>query len=179
MSGYTTLANSDAIYLDTSALAKIEKEEGESSRLVRLLVYGSTIPIFTSSVGFGEFIGIIGREEKNMGGAGGYLYHCRQLMVDFDMQKIRRAEPVPDRFQFVQLADQLASKHSKLGGGDLWHLLAVLELRQTYWATTLLSYDKDLIEAAQSEKIQCVDGCNVLPEILVEELKAVHKWVAM
>jgi hypothetical protein len=51
MSDYTILANSNAIYLDTSALAKIEKEEGESSRLVRLLVYGSTIPMFTSSVG--------------------------------------------------------------------------------------------------------------------------------
>ena len=95
------------------------------------------------------------------------------------MQKVRRAEPVRGRFQFVQLADQMLSRHARLGGGDIWHLLAVLELQQTYSATTLLAYDKDLVETAQQENIQAVDGSNLVPEILIEELKASHKWIAI
>ena len=182
MNEYETLAQSDSIYLDTSALAKIEKFEGNSSQLVNLLVYGSTLPKFSSYVAFGEFIGILGRRDvqQSIGGTIGYLFRCRRLMAEvFDIQKIRRAEPVQDRFQFVRLAEQLWTKYSKLGGGDIWHLMAVLELQQTNSAVALLTFDEDLAKAARSEKIQTVYGVNLKPEFLIEALRSKSKWIAI
>jgi hypothetical protein len=74
MDDHAILANSEAVYLDACTLVKIEKAEEDRSCLVRLLVYGSSIPMFSSFIGFGEFLSVLGREERNMAGVDNYLY---------------------------------------------------------------------------------------------------------
>jgi hypothetical protein len=178
MNPYETIVNSDAIYLDTSALIKINKEEGDSSNLMRLLIYGSTINFFASMIAFGEFIKVFGgKEEHNKLGPNYYLYCCRSLMKDFDIRKINRAEPAEDPFQFFKISKDLLSRHSKLGGGDIWHLMAVKELKKSFPSAMLLSYDGKLVKAAEMENIMAVDGKKLVPERLIEHLKCSKKWI--
>jgi hypothetical protein len=179
MNPYEIIAKSDAIYLDTSALIKINKEEGDSSNFVKLLIYGSTIKFFASWIAFGEFIGIMGKRKlQKKIGPRNYLYYCRSLMKDFEIEKIHRAEPPEDRFQFIRLSEQILSRHAKLGGGDIWHLMTVLELKKKIPAVILLSYDKNLVKAAQMENIMAVNGQKLVKEILIEQLKYNNKWIA-
>lgn len=173
------VAMSDAIYFDTSALVKIDKEEGDSSRLVRALVYGSTIKAFSSYVGFGELIGKFGQKgtQKYLGGTIGFLYHCRGLMFDFEIEKIRRIEPPRDKVDFIRNAQCLCAKHGKLGGGDIWHLMSVSSLLQEYPSAVLFSYDNNLVEAASDEAIRAVYGNNLEIMTLINELKSLNKWI--
>lgn len=175
---YDIIVNSDSVYLDTSALVKIVKQEGDSSRFVRLLVYGSDLNIFSSWVAFGEFIGIINKKKvQRTIGLSNYLYNCRSIMKDFDYKKINRIEPPDDGFQFYKLADDFLRRHSKLGGADIWHLIATIELIKSSPSTLLFSYDKDLVDAALSENISAVYGKNLVPEILLESLKSLNRWI--
>lgn len=57
------LAEADAIYLDACVLAKKDIEPGKESRLTFVLVYLSTIRIFVSHVGFGEFFKVAGQKQ--------------------------------------------------------------------------------------------------------------------
>jgi hypothetical protein len=158
MDDYELIAESKALYLDACALAKIDVEEDLDSNLIRFLVYQPKIPVFSSFVGFGEFFNVVGKKEtqKKMG-VDGYLFSCRQLMIDFDYRTIKRAEPVGDRFKFLQLAQELLPKHGHLGGGDLWHLMAAIELKRDYPSVILLTFEAALIKAARSEGIGAVD----------------------
>ena len=84
MSPYKLLANSDAIYLDTCALVKIDLKEEPDSRFTRVLIYGGGVPIFSSFVGFGEFFSIAGKKKvQAIIGADGYLFCCRQQQLLF------------------------------------------------------------------------------------------------
>jgi hypothetical protein len=55
MTPYELIANSDAIYLDTCVLVKIDAKEEPGSPFTRVLIYASKIPVSSSFVGFGEF----------------------------------------------------------------------------------------------------------------------------
>jgi hypothetical protein len=176
---YETIVKSDVIYLDTSALIKINKEEGNSSNFMRLLIYGSTINFYASWIAFGEFIGIFGKRDlQRKIGQGNYLYYCRSLMKDFDIDKIRRTEPPDDSFQFFKISSEILSRHTKLGGGDIWHLITVVELQKSFPSALLLSYDKKLVKAAGLEKIMAVNGNHLLPEMLIIQLQNNNKWIA-
>ena len=86
MTPYEELTNSDAVYLDTCALVKIDAKEEVGSGFTRVLTYFSRIPVYSSFVGFGEFIGVVGKNKFQADvGAEGFLFVCRQLMIDFDM----------------------------------------------------------------------------------------------
>ena len=172
------LASSNAIYLDASVLPKIEIEEDPKS-VARILIFGSLIPIFCSRVGFGEFIAVMGRRPTQARiGTAGYLYVCRALLKDFEIGKLRWAEPVPDKPPFIRLAEELLSRHSSLGGGDLWHMMSTLQLNSTNPPATLFSFDRDLVKAATSEGLRAVDGNAVDPGALVRAMTAQGKWMA-
>ena len=178
MSECETIAESSAIYLDASALAKIDIEEDASSRLVRILIYLSRIPVYCSLVGFGEFVSVAGKKltQARIGSAG-YLYGCRALLVDLEMGKLRLVEPVADRFQFIREAEDILSRHASLGGGDLWHIMAARQLAKDHVPATLFTFDRDLVEAAAAEGLRAVSGFAVDPEALVRELTSKGMWV--
>jgi|GEM_PF-4196256 len=179
MNPYETIGKSDAIYLDTSALIKVNKDEGGSSNFMKLLIYCSTIKFFASWIAFGEFIGIFGKRElQNTIGQRNYLYCCRSLMKDFDIEKIRRTEPPEDSFQFFKISIDILSRHAKLGGGDIWHLMTVAELKKSFPSALLLTYDKKLVKAAEMEKIMAINPENLVPEMLIEQLQINNKWIA-
>jgi hypothetical protein len=158
MDDYELTAGARALYLDACTLAKIDVEEDVDSNLIRFLVYQPRIPVFSSFVGFGEFFNVVGKKETQRKiGVDGYLFSCRKLMIDFDQRTIKRAEPVGDRFKFLQLAQVLLPRHGHLGGGDVWHLMAALELKRDYPSVVLLSFEADLVKAARSEGIGAVD----------------------
>ena len=95
MNPYEVIANSDAVYLDTCALVKIDAKEEPGSHLTRVLIYSSKVPVFSSFVGFGEFFSVVGKKTfQKVVGAEGFLFCCRKLMIDFDIKRIQRAEPV-------------------------------------------------------------------------------------
>jgi hypothetical protein len=180
MSAEVALAEADPIYLDTSVLPKIDMEGGNApeSRFVRLLIYGSRVPIFCSLVSLGEFFKVAGSKLKQaQTGSAGYLYSCRALLMDLEIGKIKRVEPPADRFTFLQLADQIVARHGALGGGDIWHLMAARELKSEYQAVALLSFDTELVESAVGEGLSGVYGNQVDPEKLVIELTSRGRWV--
>jgi hypothetical protein len=175
-----TLAAAGAIYLDTSVLPKIDMEGGNSpeSRLVRLLIYGSRVPIFCSLVSLGEFFKVAGSKLTQARiGSMGYLYSCRGLLKDLEIDKIKRVEPPEERFDFLTLADQIVGRHGALGGGDIWHLMAALQLKGKHDPVALLSFDSRLAKAAEAEGLAGVDGKRVSPEDLVTELTARDRWI--
>jgi hypothetical protein len=179
MSDYQTLCNCEALYIDACVLPKIDIEPtGEDARLARILIYLGTIPVYTSFVGFGEFFYVAGKKETQKKiGIAGYLFSCRALMLDEEMGKLRRAEPIEDRIEFLQLAHRLEAKFSKLGGGDIWHLMAAIQLQSRHRSTTLFSFDAGLVKAAKSEGIQAVCGNGLDPDLMAEELKKGGKAV--
>jgi hypothetical protein len=124
-------------------------------------------------------VGIFGKKKvQKRIGLENYLYYCRSLMKDFEVNKINRVEPPNDRYQFIKIASRIISRHSKLGGADIWHLMATLELQRLYSSTVLFSYDKKLVTAASLENIIAVYGKNLIPEILIDKLKMNNKWIA-
>jgi len=169
MSVCEVLAESKAVYVDACALAKISVEEDPASALVRCLIYMSRIPAYCSLVGFGEFVSVAGKKltQQRIGGSG-YLYSCRSL----EMGQLNRVEPVNDRFQFIREAEDLLSRHGRLGGGDLWHIMAARQLAKDHTPSTLFSFDKDLVDAAVAEGVQAVYGFRVDRETLIQELTA-------
>jgi hypothetical protein len=99
MTPIKALACAGAVYLDASALPKIDIEEDAASRLVRCLIFMSRVPAYCSLVGFGEFVTVAGQKlTQSRIGATGYLHSCRALLVDMGMGKLRQVEPVADRF---------------------------------------------------------------------------------
>jgi len=172
MSDYQTICESEAIYLDACVLPKIDLEPtGEDAQLARILIYLSTIPVYTSFVGFGEFFNVAGKKlTQTRIGVAGYLFSCRALMIDEAMGKLRRVEPIEDKAKFFQLAQHLETKFSKLGGGDIWHLMAAMQLQSKYQSATLFSFDAALIRAAKSEGIQAVCGHGLNPDLVAAEL---------
>jgi hypothetical protein len=178
MTPYEQLTNSDAVYLDTCALVKIDAKEEIGSGFTRVLIYFSRIPVYSSFVGFGEFFSVVGKKKfQAAAGAEGFLFACRHLMIDFDMKKIKRVEPIEDRFKFIQLAQVLLPKHGRLGGGDVWHLMAALHLKSRVPKTVFVSFEPALISAAQSEGLNAVDGNGLDPNRLSEQLKNAGKFV--
>jgi hypothetical protein len=175
MTDYQTIAKSKALYLDACVLPKIDIETG--GEVARILTYASRIPIFTSFVGFGEFFKVAGwRSTQKQIGADGYLYSCRKLMMDQQIGKIRRAEPIEDRFAFIRLAHRLR-KSWKLGGGDVWHLMSAIELQSQHSPLTFFSFEKKLVAAAKSEGIEAVYGIGLEPDRVREELKKKGKLI--
>jgi hypothetical protein len=173
-----TLAAADAIYLDASALPKIDLEAGDRNG-IRLLVLGGRIPLYCSHVALGEFFGVGRWKEKgNRISTGEYLYAIRSFLVDLDMGKIRRVEPVADRQRFSQLVDALTARNLRLGGADIWHIMAALELKNSYPGTTMLTFDQALSRAAAAEGLPSVYGKGLVAEDLVSALSSRGKWVA-
>lgn len=173
MNECTLLADADAVYLDASILPKIDIEEDTGSRVARLLIYGTRIPIFVSFVGLGEFFNVAGKKvTQSRIGTMGYLYGCRALLKDIEMGKIGHVEPPEERFDFIKLADAISSRHGRLGGGDVWHLMAVLQLKAQHRQTVFVSFDAKLVEAASNEGLAAVNGGEVDPDELVLQLKS-------
>jgi len=179
MSDYEIISKSEALYLDACVLPKIDIETGgEEARLARILIYMSCIPVYCSFVGFGEFFHVAGKKlsQKNIGIAG-YLFSCRSLMMDQDIGRLRRVEPGEDKTKFFQLAQRLEAKYSLLGGGDIWHLMAAIELQSGNQQITLFSFDRKLVSAAKAEGIQAVCGNGLDPDLVVEELQRNGKFL--
>lgn len=180
MTAIEALASASAVYLDASALPKIDIEEDPSSRLVRCLIYMSRVPAYCSLLGFGEFVTVAGKKvTQSRIGVEGYLYSCRALLVDLGVGKLRQIEPVADRFQFIQLSQALLSRNSGLGGGDLWHIMAALELRKTFSPVAFLSFDKGLVKAAVAEGLVAVYGHDIDTDSLIQELTSQDKWIPL
>lgn len=180
MNEYEKIAQANNIYLDASVLFKTILYEGQSSNLVNILIYPTTIQMFSSYVALGEWIGKYNRkkEQAKIGGAEGYLYLCRQLMNDFDVKKIKRAEPSKDKSQFIKCSKSLSDKYPKIGGADIWHLLAVLELKQNKPDIIMLTFDKTLKDTALKESIDAVYGRALNePEKMIKELRCRNKWI--
>ena len=178
MSAYSMLAESAAIYLDASALPKIDVEEDSVSGLTRCLIYLSRIQVFYSTVSFGEFVGVARRKEREGKiAADGYLYSCRALLVDIDMGKLHRIEPPRDRFEFITIAQPLVTKYSTLGGGGIWHLLCAAQLSKEHPPAAFLSFDRDLCSAALAEGLRAAYGYDLEREPLITALKAKGKWI--
>jgi len=178
MTPYAEIVNSDAVYLDTCALVKIDAKEEVGSGFTRVLIYFSRIPVYSSFVGFGEFFGVVGKKEfQEAAGAERFLFVVRQLMIDFDMKKIQRVEPIQDKYGFIQLAQALLPKYVHLGGGDVWHLMAAFNLKSRVPKTVFVSFDSALVTAAQSEGLNAVDGNGLDPNRLGEQLKNAGKFI--
>lgn len=173
---YDVIACCRAAYVDTCALVKIDAKEEPGSNFVRTLVYLSRIPVYSSFVGFGEFFKVVG-EKQYKGGPEGFLFVCRQLMNDFDMKKIQRAEPVPDRREFLRLAEVLLAKYARRGGADIWHLMAAMQLKTHEPESVFLSFDNDLCKAASSEGLLAVYCQDLDANELATRLAERHKIV--
>jgi hypothetical protein len=178
MNKYEAIVKCNEVYLDACALIKIVKHEGDSSRFVRSLIYGSDLRFYSSWVAFGEFVGIYNKKEMQKSfGLANYLYNCRSIMKEFEYNKIYRIEPADDKVQFFKLAEDCLNRYAKLGGADIWHLMAALELKKYFPLSLLLSYDSDLVNAALAENIIAVDGNDLNPELLIESLKSSNRWI--
>jgi hypothetical protein len=176
MTPYERLSSCDAVYLDTCALVKIDAKDEAGSAFTRALIYLSTVPVYSSFVGFGEFFCVVGKPQfQDTAWAEGFLFVCRQLMIDFDMGRIKRTEPVEDKFRFMQLAKVLLPKHGHLGGGDVGHLMAALQLKSQVSKTIFVSFDHRLIAAAEAEGLEAVDGNGLDSNQLSAQLKASKK----
>ena len=136
MSPEQVLAEAGAVYLDSSALVKLAIAEPPGDREMRVL-YMSTVPLYTSSVGFGEMIGCLGRKPKqnDIGGPEGFLFGVRMILMDFQVGKLRTAEPPESRFEFARMTQDSIAIQASLGGGDLWHSMAARELARTCSST--------------------------------------------
>lgn len=179
MTDYEIIGQSNALYLDACVLAKIDLEPAdEDARFTRILVHLSRIPVFYSFVGIGEVFRVAGKK-KQQGHIGipAYLFSCRALMNDAAQRKWQRVEPVDDKRRFIQLAERRVEKYSSLGGGDIWHLMAALNLQRKHDALVVFSFDKKLVKAVQSEKLRAVCGVKLDPDKLADELKRNGKLV--
>lgn len=169
----------ESIYLDTSVLMKIIKEE-EKSNFIRALIYGSSgIKFYSSFVAFGELVSKLGRREiQDKIGARGFIFYCRLLMKDIDYEKIIRIEITNDSFTFLEITEKLLSRYDKIGGADIWHILSVLELIRFSKSVCFISFDKELVKIAKLENINAIDGSKINPDLVYKELKFQNKWIA-
>lgn len=177
MNDYKVITESDAIYIDTSVISKIDFEE-KGSGLSYILVYYCVIRKYFSLVGFGEWLGVMERKIKETGAKSPiYMYFTRQLMKELEMNQFSLAEPVDDQDRFIKQVNKLWPKYSRLGGRDLWDLMSALELQKSHPKCVFLSFDKDLVQAAKSEGLRAVD-CNKLnSEILESQLRSSKKLI--
>src|SRR5262245_59631508 len=168
MTDYDVIAQADAVYLDTCILPKIDIEGADDEgRLAVILIYLSRIPIFCSFVGFGEFFNVASRKQtQGRIGFPAYLFSCRNLMMEAALGKFQRAEPPEDRAHFIRLAEKLQQRFSKLGGGDIWHIMCAIELKARYENSVLFSFDYGLVRAARSEQMNAVCGKGMNPDVL-------------
>ncbi len=175
MDNYTLLFNCNSLYLDTCALVKVEFDEGLTSNLSRFLAFGTQLEIYSSYLAFGEFVGVSGRKEtkEKVITSVDYIAVCRRLMIDFDMNAIKRFEPFKigqkERINFQNQANSLFSKYPKLGGGDLWHLLAAIKLKKEQPCSCFLTFDKKLLDVALQEGVRTLDGNSM--DVMVVEAK--------
>ena len=95
----------------------------------------------------------------------------RSLMMEVDLGKFQRAEPPEDKVSFIKLARKLEGQFAQLGGGDIWHLMSLIELQSRYKSPVLFSFDSDLVNAAKSEGLGAVLGRALNPDTLAEELQ--------
>lgn len=175
MNEIQAIASTDAVYLDTCALAKIDCEE-EGSRFVRVLVYMSTLKKYTSWVGLGEWIGVIARKIQ-MASDEAFLFTCRQMFKEFEIQHFRFVEPPDDRPTFIRLSRRLLKSYPKLDGTDLWHLMAALELKKAIPSTVFFSFDDDLVISALAEGLNAVNGKGLSEQALDHELQKTGKKI--
>jgi predicted nucleic acid-binding protein len=172
------VAKAEAVYLDASALVKSVIVEPPGDHAMRI-IYMSGVPLFTSMVGFGEVVSCFGRKDKQLsiGGSWGYLHGVRMLMKDFDIGRIQPVEPPDERRKFLTVAHKLVEKATHLGGGDLWHVMAALELQGEHRETVFLTFDRELLKAAPALGIlSVVDGHDIDCEALVQALQAAERW---
>jgi hypothetical protein len=178
MDKYKKIVNADAIYLDTCVFVKIDAKEEMGSNFSRALIYFSKIPIYSSFVSFGEFISVVTKKAfQKTAGTDGFLFVVRQLMIDFDMNKIKRIEPIEDKFDFIQLSQTLSEKYSSLGGGDLWHIMAALNLKNQIPNMVFVSFDTKLVKAANTQGLSAIDGNGLDPNQFSEELQNADKFI--
>ena len=181
MNDYTPLLSCDSLYLDTCALVKIEFDEGLSSNLARFLTFGTNFQICSSYLAFGEFVSVSGRKEEKekLITSVDYVTICRRLMIDFDMNTIKRVEPFEtgptERIDFEKDATSLFAKYPSLGGGDLWHLMAAIRLRRENPNSGFLTFDKKLFAAASQERVTSFNGNLMDVAVLEAKLKTVGK----
>jgi hypothetical protein len=112
MSALGDVVAADALYVDACVLIKITKEEMYSAT-VRVLIYGNTVPIYTSLVGFGELVGVLNRKNvQSEVGISMALFGIRNLMIEIDNNlRIKRIEPPHDRLSFYKKADALNDRY--------------------------------------------------------------------
>lgn len=182
MDNYSLLLSCGSLYLDACALVKIEFEEGLSSNLARFLTFGTKFEIYSSYLALGEFVGGTGKKEKKdkVITSVGYLAVCRRLMIDFEMNAIKRFEPFDiglpkDRIDFQNQATDLYFKYPKLGGGDLWHLIAARRLQKEHSLAGFLTFDKKLVAAATKEGLRVLDGNAMSVTVVESKLKTAGK----
>ena len=172
MKDHKTLAESEAIYLDTSVFPKLDIEHEKKANATRVLVFFTSIPIFFSWVSLVEYLGVLRRKENDKEiGTDVYLECVRRLLGEIERRKFQLVHPPMDRWEFHRDAGPLIRKYSRLGGGDIWHLLATVQLVTKHPRATLLSFDRDLIKAAKEEGIRAVYGKRVNHKLLIEELR--------
>jgi hypothetical protein len=108
-----------------------------------------------------------------------YLATCRRLMIDFDMNTIKRFEPFEngpkERIDFEKHAASLFAKYPNLGGGDLWHLIAAIRLTKENPNSGFLTFDKKLSGAASQEGVRSFDGSLMDLAMLEVKFKAAGK----
>jgi hypothetical protein len=168
------IATAEAVYLDASALVKLVLVEPPGDRAMRI-IYMSGVPLYTSMVGFGEVVSCFGQKKKqaSIGGPWGYLHGVRMLMKDFEIGRIQPVEPPDERGKFLVAAHELIQKVAYLGGGDLWHVMAALELQREHGETVFLSFDRKLIKAVPALRLlSVVDGDDIDCETLGQALQA-------
>jgi len=181
MNDYTQLLSCDSLYLDTCALVKIEFDEGLTTNLARFLTFGTEFQIYSSYLAFGEFVSVSGRKEEKekLITSVDYLAICRRLMIDFDMNTIKRFEPFEngpkERIDFEKHAASLFAKYPNLGGGDLWHLIAAIRLKKENPNSGFLTFDKKLSGAASQEGVRSFDGSLMDLAMVEAKLKAAGK----
>lgn len=169
---YREVLAATAIYLDANALVQADLE---GSATVPLLQALSGIPLFSSMLGFAEFVKVLGRKTTKQEAAE-YMYLCRRVMVQFDQGLIRRVEPVTEQPHFFLEAKRLIGKYGNHGGPDVWHIMAALELARQFPGTIFLTYDAGLARAVKEDGLTTVDGNGMKPEELLVVLKATGRF---
>lgn len=151
---YTDISKLNVLYLDTTSLFKAGFVEPPGDNAVRVAVY---LPhnkrCYSSLIGIGEFISVsIRKHRKQMTMTHeDYLFGFRALLMDVGNGKIKLVEPPAERAEFILLMKRLQGTYPKLEPGDLWHLMAALELRKSTPSIGFISSDRKLLKAARAE----------------------------
>ena len=141
---------SEAIYLDTCALAKAYLEETESEA-VRMVIYSGEHLVFTSVVAFGELQGVLQkhRDKEDPNHILSLLFGIRMALSDFSPGPIQVVEPTTNRVGFFLRSGELVREVPQVGAFDIWHLMAFENLQeQQHPEAKFLTFDGPLKEAA-------------------------------